>query len=350
MQQTRSSSGGQTRLGGLQVLRAVAATFVLVQHVGVDAGALVGANLDGFYKLQFGFYGVIIFFAISGAVMALATSRDGPLKFAVSRVSRIYPPYFAALLLAAAILALPGAPGVTPTADLSLLLFPSGTLNSSFQVPYWTLIYEMFFYFLLLCCAAAGLNLRTRAWLAVAWVAAILGASAAGWVVPTANPILLQIALSPINIYFAIGYAVGAGVLLKDAKPLAAMLVVAAFSVLNFSAWNVVFLAYSVLVGGVVYLLVVLPIKWPRPLTRAGDYSYGLYLIHLPLIAAISVPLRILEARLWPAAIAMFLVGGLGGLLFGFVEHSVYSRWIKPFAHRFVSEPAAGGEAPPQER
>ena len=124
------------------MLRAIAATSVVYYHIGV--------NLD------FGSFGVDIFFVISGFVMAMVIANgESARAFSVSRISRIVPLYWiltTCLLLLASL-----KPELlnSTTANLtnyikSLFFIPyfkeNGALHPMLAVG-WTLNYEMFFYF-----------------------------------------------------------------------------------------------------------------------------------------------------------------------------------------------------------
>jgi peptidoglycan/LPS O-acetylase OafA/YrhL len=83
---------------GIHALRAVAATLVVITHaayVANDSAEVVVAPY-----VAYGRIGVILFFAISGFVIAL--QRQKPVGvFIVHRLLRIYPSYWIALLTAA---------------------------------------------------------------------------------------------------------------------------------------------------------------------------------------------------------------------------------------------------------
>jgi len=124
-----------------------------------------------------GSYAVFSFYMISGYLMTLIMNRkygfnrDGIGRFALNRILRIYPPYYIAVLLTVALIALIGADAVRtfkepmhlPTAPseiagnlLLITLDPSS--GSRLVPPAWALGVELVFYALI----AAGLG-RTRA-------------------------------------------------------------------------------------------------------------------------------------------------------------------------------------------
>ena len=144
-------------LKSLQIIRAIAATSVVYFHI----GALP----------RFGFFGVDIFFVLSGFVMALVVSQgQSAKKFAINRIARIVPLYWVlttGILILAAI-----KPDLfaSTTANLtnylkSLLFIPyfneSGELYPMLAVG-WTLNYEMFFYLSVWLCLALTLQQLNR--------------------------------------------------------------------------------------------------------------------------------------------------------------------------------------------
>jgi exopolysaccharide production protein ExoZ len=134
---------------GVQALRLIAAAMVLVLH----STFYVQSHGDPYVERWApGFYGVHIFFVISGFVMAISVHRDWQ-DFAKSRVARIIPLYwFVIIVKLFVILAMPVL-SATPI-DIghvlrSALLIPS-TNGSGIVEPFygvgWTLQYEDFFF------------------------------------------------------------------------------------------------------------------------------------------------------------------------------------------------------------
>jgi peptidoglycan/LPS O-acetylase OafA/YrhL len=89
---------------GIHALRAVAATLVVIQHAAYVANDyfVFGYDIDNDYFI-YGRVGVILFFAISGFVIALQRTKPVGV-FIVHRLLRIYPNYWLATLFAAAAL------------------------------------------------------------------------------------------------------------------------------------------------------------------------------------------------------------------------------------------------------
>ena len=322
-----AENNSRTIFVGLQALRAVAALLVVIQHAGYFSCLATGTDSIGFRHLQVGTTGVFIFFVISGAVMALL-SNEGPRAFALSRLTRIYPAFFLALAVAYVVLSIAGSPPqITP--DASLLLLPTGSLNSSFNIPYWTLIYETQFYFLLWLAMLCRTSHQQRMWLAVAWAVVILAAGAARVAVPVANPTATQIPLVGVNLFFIIGYVMASGMMTKDWRPFFALLGLTSIMSVYANAWSGTYLGLSVLSASAVFVAIKVDAGLvPKWLAKAGDYSYGLYLVHLSIIVAIYTWAP--GWPLWGMIAATLSCGLIGGLAFGRLEQWLYLRYWKP--------------------
>ena len=145
------SVGGSRELFGVQILRGIAASAVVVHHTLEESlGAHVGPRSPD-WLITSGASGVDIFFVISGFIMLYvsfppARTSPAPGSFLRKRVLRIFPLYWTVCL---AMLGL-GAVGfmssksfVTDTVLKSLLLIPDS--NALIGVS-WTLSYEIYFY------------------------------------------------------------------------------------------------------------------------------------------------------------------------------------------------------------
>ncbi|MER8654401.1 acyltransferase [Mesorhizobium sp. M0847] len=333
----------EQRYTGLQALRAIAALLVVIQHVGYFSGLATGSDTLGFRHLQLGTTGVFIFFVISGAVMALV-SKEGPTAFALARLTRIYPAFFLALVFAYVVLWIAGTrPHVGP--DASLLLLPTGDLNSTFNIPYWTLIYEMQFYFLLWLAMLCRTSHQQRMWLAVGWAVVILAAGAARVAVPVANPTATQMPLVGVNLFFVTGYVMASGMMTKDWRPFFIMLVLTSIMSVYANAWSGTYLGLAVLSASAVFVALKIEAGLvPKWLAKAGDYSYGLYLAHLSIISAIYTLAP--GWPLWAMVVTMLCAGLGGGLMFGRLEQWLYVRYWRPIAKwAYLVTPVAQAQA-----
>ncbi len=159
------SSHKSGRFDHLDSIRGVAAMAVVVFHclfhiVKVRDPEGIGTRwFEGFHQwLDLGKLGVVLFFAMSGYVIpySLLRARSRPvLGFAVSRVFRLYPLYWASILLSLVVLTR-GA-----TLDWSIVWVNFSMLQSFFGVQdllgvYWTLQIEIVFYVVCAVLLATG--------------------------------------------------------------------------------------------------------------------------------------------------------------------------------------------------
>lgn len=171
-------SGGppapRARVGELDALRGLAALGVVAYHYTTFYAQEVG-HVD---PLPFGFaagnYGVHLFFLISGYVifMTLERTRDA-MDFVVSRFSRLYPAYWAAIGITAAVVFAIGLPEqrLAPYGLLLNLTMVQQFLGAEhLDGSYWTLQVELFFYAQMLFWFAVG-QLRRIHWIIGAWLA-----------------------------------------------------------------------------------------------------------------------------------------------------------------------------------
>ena len=281
----------------VQALRALAALTVAFGHIAHDAQAGDRAT-PGLARVLAWLpwdSGVDVFFVVSGFVIAVSSRRlfatqDGPKQFLVRRLARIVPIYWAmTLLFLVAATLLPG----TVHANLGgpwyilagFLFFPAARPDGVVQPPLglgWTLNDEMFFYLVF----APFLRLpRTPAVLAVAvalgllvglgQVATLPGVALATW----ANPLVLEFCAGLL-----LALPAGRLVLPGAVRLLLAALAVALLH-LGSPDWP------RVVAAGLPALLLVAAAGLTRPasgrahaglsaLSRLGDASYALYLVH----------------------------------------------------------------------
>ncbi len=179
-ERTRTS----TRLNGLDVLRALASCLVFYTHIatwyryqqeplGVSEVVTDYVILPLHLNKDLGFFGVALFFVISGFVMAHVATKERAGEFAIKRVLRIFPALIAAVLLvwalwAAGWFAIQGNPTEITLSDVLTNMF-----LVNFFVPghppmvgvAWTLVTQLSIY------AMIGLMLfvyRRAPWLAIA--------------------------------------------------------------------------------------------------------------------------------------------------------------------------------------
>ena len=199
----RERDNGQLRL--VQYLRGAAATMVAVYHAShYLVAARGGAMVPGSELL--GLYGVSIFFAISGALMAVLVRRSNPWVFLAHRVVRIYPAFLVAVALYYVTFKVAGqAVGFDP---VGLTLVPAGPRFYPLGIE-WTLLYEVTFYVGLFLLALGPARDRLEL-IALAWLGLIAVRILAGGWQEEATPPIHRLLLMGVCTDFAAGLLIPA--------------------------------------------------------------------------------------------------------------------------------------------
>ncbi|SDC06977.1 Peptidoglycan/LPS O-acetylase OafA/YrhL, contains acyltransferase and SGNH-hydrolase domains [Geodermatophilus telluris] len=290
-----------SRLRALDGLRFLAAAAVVVFHyTGRDNpgwGQDVHEVFPTLSRLTvYGGFGPYLFFMISGFVVLMSAWGRSSTSFIASRVGRLYPAYWAAVVLVAAVLWIApvvpvwsdlGAPGVA----LNLTMFQSAFGVGHVDGVFWTLWVELKFYVLLALVGLGGFTRGRLLLLCLAWpLLGAMGAQAGSSLVTA----LLEPNYAP---FFCIGillYLVRQDgwstpvALLLGANVATALWVCKAHYVpdtadvssVPVSMWAVTLLFLACL-GAVVLVTLtrVAEVDW-RWLTTAGALTYPLYLVH----------------------------------------------------------------------
>jgi peptidoglycan/LPS O-acetylase OafA/YrhL len=148
------TAGNASRLAWLDALRGFAALCVVFDH---GSTLLLLPARDFLYRwLNFGQFGVFVFFLVSGYIVPASLERKGSLRaFWTSRGFRLYPMYAAALCFAALAYfnrygTINGGEHHPLTSVMSwLLMLPNVLTGPNVPNVTWTLSYEMVFYLLL---------------------------------------------------------------------------------------------------------------------------------------------------------------------------------------------------------
>ena len=272
--------GTPKRNNTIDLLRFAAALWVAIYHFHAKS------NINNFWISLFkeGWLGVPIFFVVSGYCIAIALNHSAtPMQFLIRRIFRIYPAYWASLGIVLFIIG-----GYTAIYHVnSIIAIPKtigGALCTFFLITkpfndvelingvYWTLPYEISFYVVVFI--ASYLSER---WFRASLVIITLVCC----VVPeiSSGPFIF-LNQWPI---FALGFAIH-NILHKniDFPILNYGFLCAALAALCFSAQSV----YIPLASIVTCSLIVIDDRYPLResfLTRLGDLSYSIYLLHLPI-------------------------------------------------------------------
>ncbi|QEL15199.1 acyltransferase family protein [Limnoglobus roseus] len=292
----------------LDPLRGLAALWVVGYHLACFAGeeSPLGPR---FFAL--GYFGVPMFFVISGYCLTAAARRalltgQPPLPFLLRRMARIYPPLWAAILVAVAVYALGPASWSRYTAAgwpsysaadwlgvglLTKTFQPTGELPwHKFQpvnVAFWTLAIEVQFYLVVSLALFSGRWFyRTLIALTVVTSPFLLS--------PTAY---VHAGFLPHWPFFALGMAVVAAREANVATVRSAW--VPAVAAMAFGLWQapavpdgsskMVAAEFLFAVGFALAVWLSSSFPLPRllqPLTFLGTISYSVYLLHVPLLMA----------------------------------------------------------------
>jgi peptidoglycan/LPS O-acetylase OafA/YrhL len=366
------------RLHALDGLRAVAASLVLLHHLGARAVATTIPDRQWWQaslsRLTVGSTasGVELFFVLSAIVLAgpyVRGERHFSLgKYAVRRTARLLPPYFAAWLLAGAQIYLMT---VRPTWWSSQSSLPSFSWTDwlaqagiiyighhPYNWAWWSLTIEVAFYATLPW--LIPLVIRTNRWgrgLPIAFVTAVIVATALNWLgLADSVPILSQLAI--YGSCFCAGLVIAAkGPLNRPMRNAAVgigatwVLVSAIFPQLN------AHVGWGLLYFGAVSMAMDRRTWLARTLSDfrfvwLGERSYSLYLVHYTMIglvcygASFIIAAKNLKYFVLTRALSLIASFGAAVFLFGLIE--------RRFAHNLVTanmtwpwQRQAGGVSPP---
>ncbi|MFI9152253.1 acyltransferase family protein [Streptomyces sp. NPDC053367] len=297
---TRNSGG---RLRALDGLRLLAALMVAFYHYGGRGGEITEAwgssprtqfpTLSSWFA--YGCLGVQVFFVISGFVICMSGWGRPLRSFFASRVARLMPAYWVAVVLVTAVFALPvvAYDAVSPSdalVNMTLLQQPLGA--DRVLGVCWTLWVEVRFYALFaLCVVLPGASRRRVVLFCAVWTLAAAVADAA-------DQPLLDLVLMPEHAPFFIG-GIGIYLLYRDRRDVTAWGIVAVswltgqhYAVAelwhrpgpgHFSYRSAYVIIAIVTLGFLAVLAVALGAlrraDW-RGLTTAGALTYPFYLVH----------------------------------------------------------------------
>ncbi|MFI8505011.1 acyltransferase family protein [Streptomyces sp. NPDC085524] len=340
------------RLYALDGLRLLAALTVLSFHwtASTDAREIWGGKvpmdfMPGIARFTaYGWLGVQLFFIISGFVICMSCWGRRPGDFFVSRVIRIFPAYWTAVLLTAGVLLLtPGLGRSDARAGLDLktvlanLTMFHGQLGVK-QVDgvYWTLWMELQFYLLFSIVVTMGLTYRRVVAFCGIWSFAALVAP------QTEIPLVRMLAMPGESPYFIAGvamflmYRFGPNLLLWGIVGFTWLVAISRVHQLKSGfevvvghplSWSgvalVITLCYAVVLA--VALGLFDGIRW-KGLTVAGALTYPLYLIH--------------QEAGWTLIHWLRLRGTGSGVALGLsLVAALVTAWL---IHRVVERPASG--------
>jgi exopolysaccharide production protein ExoZ len=305
----------------LQYLRAIAASSVVLYHSSLWLETIRHESAE--FTLFFGWFGVFgvqLFFAISGLLMARLAGGMAPGRFLAHRIIRIYPIYWLTALVAFFALKAAHLPPALAFNPWTLSLAPGFDSGFALGVE-WTLPFEISFYLLITIIIMVHLQ-RYIPFIATIWLCLIFGSMLLHLSAPPTNfPLLPGLLLTAHCAPFAAGLlatsAIKHNLIPRGAGWIGAGLTIA----VNFAPFAAL---QSFLFAFGCFLLVAdasrprkqaepNPIGWCASL---GDWSYALYLCHVPIILILFnlAPARVNAHVLWATTLALvFLFTSLWG-------------------------------------
>lgn len=341
------------RLYVIDALRLVAALMVAMHHYAgtfrVDRpnnniwGRPVSDIMPSVFRISaYGWMGVEIFFVISGFVICMSCWDRRPRDFFVSRVIRLYPAYWFAVVFTTLVLSLypevwPRPAGRDVLFNLSML--QSGSHIANVDGVYWTLWSELRFYLVFLAVVAAGLTYRKVVIFCCTWGALAALAPVAGF------PPLTLLADRDSTWYFIAGLALylmhrfGQDLLLWGILAMSWLMAQDELArritnVEHVSGWRGALIIYTMFLLFMVCVALGFTdrIQW-KWLATAGSLTYPFYLLHY---AAGTTAIHYLHDRYD----ARLLVAGLiaAALLFSYVVHRLVERPVSRFLKRGLTK------------
>ncbi len=328
MQINATLPANKERNQGIQLLRAIAATLVVIQHV-------IWYSLEHFKidpisvvnKYHIGSMGVGIFFVISGFVITLSLHQNK--MFLLYRMIRIYPPFWFLVIVSFFFIK-----DVTITIDSFLLLpSPSANFNYSYRIPYWTLVYEMFFYSIIYATILLKFSKERLLQVIVFWILVII---IYNMIKEVYTPVpYLRIFFSPINIFFIFGVciALNRDIYLKIPNYQLILVVIIGFQFLQLTSATLYHTVQALTCSAILLLFIKIE-KTPQFFIMIGNSSYGLYLIHdLGIIGTIYLIKKYgISVKLYPLCLISFVLSMIVGIAYGYVEYKFHKNlvnWLK---------------------
>lgn len=297
---------GAARFSNIDGLRAIAAISVLFHHILGDFlreasnqnTTLIGSLNSIISSFDFGRFGVVLFFLISGFVVPFSIKSDQlqPIRrFAIGRFFRLYPAFWLSLIFMYGYLVFTGG-----APELKTLLANATMAANAFGQPwlsgvYWTLFIELIFYILIAVAFMAGILRQPMLILAAGLLLAL---STGGPILLRSLGINLPVVYIGLHLSFLFcGLLLRLTVIEKERGTLSAALVLIIVqmgiivSIGDFSlARNDTFFIVGKLPVIASYLaaysVFLLSLWTMRPqsklLSSTGEISYSIYLFHVP--------------------------------------------------------------------
>ena len=339
---------------GIQYLRGLAAVAVVIDH----SGSMIA--LPRYFARELhplfsgGFIGVPIFFVISGVIISIISldinfnPKVNATDFFYKRFARIVP-FMWICVIGYNALSFAGT-GVIDIAPLlrGLTLWPVGEVKPNVI---WTLRHEFLFY---LVFALTMLTARRRLSLLCLWMflPALLAMSVSA-PTPTdgAGYVLVWFLLSPYNLMFGAGFAIGAVYLRRpelfaslyssNMSTLTALVVLGMYICVVVSGWKspLAIVGILTLFSSAVCYVGIRAKATDGPLGKAGkvlgDASYSIYLVHNPVLLCQLELSRALGNPVNPMYVMPVSV--VSAVIVGIIGHYVVERPVVSYANGIIT-------------
>lgn len=329
------STGQGGRLLEVDALRGVAALAVVLFHHTTRYEQLYGTAAGPSFTVPHGHLGVNLFFVISGYVIFMTLERTRRAHdFVVSRFSRLFPAYWAALWITFAVTTTFGLPGkevTLPQALANMLMFHGILRVPHVDGVYWTLEVELLFYLGMLALFVGGRLRQVHLFLG-----GLLALRVAYWVLAQSFNIELSWTLSRLLIlkyipWFTLGICVYQLIHHRKAAGTAPLWSAAAALVSLWLVDGLIIAALALLLAALVAAAAGGRLPWLRHpvLVFFGAISYPLYLLHENIG---WIVIRELRADGWSADLTVVAAVGVSILLAWALTRSVERpamRWIR---------------------
>lgn len=316
-------------LQAIQYTRAIAAMLVVFYHQTVYLSRIAAdSSLHDVFGGRPGLYGVVAFFVLSGFLMADIAPKYPPITFIVHRAIRIYPTYWLCVALASVFfswLLFATRPNADFVPDVHQMLFGHGMSRDLLRLTLapmvfpdfplgieWTLLYETTFYAMIFIVSVTG-QLRFLPHLVVGWLMLILWAAwfQPAWQAGYTNPAITTLPFFGINAAFIFG-VLAAKVRWRIPPAMAILLGVSLLVLVEFFPTRLNMIQTAAGMAALIMGLMGLEVRGMLPhlpvLRRFGDWSYAMYLVHVPVILATTKLLS--GSPTW-----LIMTGGLAGVL-----------------------------------
>jgi peptidoglycan/LPS O-acetylase OafA/YrhL len=316
-----------SRLTQIDGLRAVAALVVVAYHYTTrfEQRFMHVSPLE--ISVPWGYFGVNLFFAISGFVICMTLDRcRTPQDFIVSRFARLYPTYWVAVALTWLTIQLHTMPGYA--ISLKAAIANLSMVHAFFGIPdvdgvYWSLQVELLFYIWMLAIWSLGL-LRHTVGVCFAWTGLAVAYGVARYVfdtpVPDSIPQFLLLDYIP---WFVIGMTMYVTLRGEGRWRFSHFVLLALCIIAIGLRGESEYIIAALLTMSLVLLASRNQLAWLalRPLVYLGAISYPLYLIHQKIGWAVLLQVEPQLPSVWLAiALAVFCSIAIASALHWLVE------------------------------